>query len=64
MLKFFIVPFCYLGNHWDSRAYFVKQAGRFYPLDIDYGQVWNWSELRFFQRIAKLCFQEPSTDNE
>ena len=26
------------GNHWDGRAHFVKQAGRFYPLDIDYGQ--------------------------
>ncbi|CAB3982898.1 Poly [ADP-ribose] polymerase 1 [Paramuricea clavata] len=26
------------GNHWFNRKNFVKQAGRFYPLDIDYGQ--------------------------
>ncbi|XP_028396308.1 poly [ADP-ribose] polymerase 1-like isoform X2 [Dendronephthya gigantea] len=26
------------GNHWLNRKNFVKQASRFYPLDIDYGQ--------------------------
>ncbi|XP_021365761.1 poly [ADP-ribose] polymerase 1-like isoform X2 [Mizuhopecten yessoensis] len=26
------------GNQWDDRKNFVKQANRFYPLDIDYGQ--------------------------
>lgn len=28
-----------LGNYWRNRKNFVKQASKFYPLDIDYGQV-------------------------
>ncbi len=27
------------GNAWEDRKDFVKQANRFYPLDIDYGAV-------------------------
>lgn len=26
------------GNNWRERDNFVKHAGKFYPLDIDYGQ--------------------------
>ena len=37
--KFFAVNLLLLGNHWFNRKKFVKQAGKFYPLDIDYGQV-------------------------
>lgn len=31
--------FSYSGNDWKNRKNFVKQAGKFYPLEIDYGQV-------------------------
>lgn len=27
------------GNAWSKRHKFVKQPGKLYPLDIDYGQV-------------------------
>ena len=27
------------GNYWDDREHFEKIANKFYPLEVDYGQV-------------------------
>ena len=27
------------GNRWENRKHFQKVAGRFYPMDLDYGEV-------------------------
>lgn len=29
----------HIGNHWEMRTNFVKQARKFYPIELDYGEV-------------------------
>ncbi len=40
--------FLFLGNNWAQRKDFVKHPYKFYPLEMDYGQVGNDKEITNF----------------
>lgn len=51
------------GNLWKDRKNFKKKPGKFYPLDIDYGEVFEISAIKskFLLVVPKklaFCYRE------
>lgn len=40
------------GNVWEDRAYFQKIPGRFYPVEVDYGE--NAAKMEISDKPSKL----------
>lgn len=42
------------GNLWSKRKKFEKLPGRFYPLDIDYGEVTTFEALKMLNKLYSV----------
>ena len=43
------------GNSWESRKHFQKKPNKFYPLEIDYGQVRQFTPECVFRLMWWTC---------